>query len=112
MLALVFAGQSLLAVSAPCSRVVPGQAIHHEVGMHGSDHAGHDRSNNPVLPAGHHDCCDGGYCSLDGCLALAVAAGEGTFPGSPAPPGFVDRPVPHASPDHIPDSLYRPPIYG
>ena len=99
--------QSLLAVSAPCAALAPVEQSHHgETSM--DSHAGHAMGSDADLAVAD-TCCDGGYCSLSGCLPLSTLA-SGHLHISLAVPTTVEHAVLIPFDDLAPGPLYRPPI--
>ena len=108
LLSLVIVSQSLLAVAAPCFQLV---APSHSVPAATADdpHAGHHLDDAPAGETA--SCCDGGYCSLGGCLPFsALASGELAVPLPFSAPVAPARGI--SMEDAGPETLYRPPITG
>ena len=99
--------QSMLAVAAPCAALTPAEQSHH--GENAMDsHAGHAMGTDADL-AGADTCCDGGYCSVSGCLPLSTLASSHLHL-SLAVPTTVEQAVLLPFDDLTPGPLYRPPI--
>jgi hypothetical protein len=106
LLSVLLLGQSMLAVSAPCAALTPSDQAHHGATAMDDAHAGHAMASDT---AAGDSCCDGGYCSISGCLPLSTLASGHMHISLPVP-GTVDHTVLAAFEDLAPGPLYRPPI--
>ena len=98
--------QSMLAVSAPCAALTSADQAHHGETAMADTHAGHAMASDS---AAGDNCCDGGYCSISGCLPLSTLASSHLHISLPVP-GTVDHSVLAAFEGLAPGPLYRPPI--
>ncbi len=107
LLVMLIAGQSLIAVTAPCGPV-DSVAQFASSDMDHSMHAGHGMSQPDSTKAADAGCCDAGYCSVNGCLSLAALPDSGLAASSPWLELF---PASHQLIllSHLPPSLFRPP---
>ena len=110
VLSLLIAFQAVAASALPCDMAIDPDSQHGE-GPH-AHHGMHHEAPGPDVPAideaSGERCCDGGYCSLSGCLSLTVAVSTPSFQeasnGYLLPAHFTTgvEPVPVSQ-------LYRPP---
>jgi hypothetical protein len=101
--------QGMVAVAMPCDAVAVSQqadAVHAHHYAHGDE--GHYPALQHEPDSDSTNCCDGGYCSVGGCVSLVAVPQNGVVPQA------------HALPSHAvasPDSLlsqtlstpFRPP---
>jgi hypothetical protein len=105
-LALMIVSQSLLAVSAPCPSLDPA-AGSHAYEMAGDPHAGHHMDGPPGGDA--VSCCEGGYCSISGCLSLLALSGPVCHPLLPVT-ATAGRSFDGSFASLSTETPYRPPI--
>jgi len=107
ILSLMIFSQSVLAVSAPCSSMASAaESVATDMGP--DSHAGHHMKADVKEDQGD-SCCDGGYCSVSGCLSLVAVFSPDTPVSLAVSGGAIGQSV-HASPTTHRESLYRPPI--
>ena len=111
LLLLVFTGQSLAAVGAPCfmSASIPGEI---STDVAAVDHSAHHMVSTGQADDAAQGCCEGGgFCSMSHCQSAAAV--PGTVVAIP-PHCFTDyRNVAGFSSCSNPlESLYRPPIFS
>lgn len=74
--------QGAAAVAMPCDSAPPSEQAESAHAHHPSNA---ESGNLKAVEAGHHgtdaaDCCDGGYCSLGGCLTVLAVPQTGAMP--------------------------------
>lgn len=102
LLVLACAGQSLLAVGAPCAMSGDVQQM-----MAGMEHSAHHDMGSAGDGAGA--CCEGGLCSMSHCQSAAAMLQAGVAERFPYA-GPWQLSYPGASPEYAVESLFRPPI--
>ena len=102
---LMIISQSVLAVSTPCNSLQPGPLSEAADGP--DPHAGHHMDHSSVDEGS--TCCEGGYCSVNGCLPLVALFDpvvQLSLPAAPAVAPVLFRSFPSA----LTETPYRPPI--
>ena len=100
--------QSFASVAVPCS--MPTDHGEHSVStdVDSVDHSGHQMQTKNDSQAVSEDCCEGGYCSLNGCVSIGVLLNlysvAEIIRENQVPPWLMP-----ASPTPHPNSLLRPP---
>lgn len=100
--------QSFAALATPC--LIPSGEGSTMMNMASADHSGHHMPSEDAS-AGMQaaaDCCDGGYCSQNGCVSLSLLIhSSNVFPV--VAPDYHSRAFQTATPRRSPSSLFRPP---
>ncbi len=116
LLATVVAGQALTAVAAPCGVTTEPPVLQEAPAIAADVHAGHHMSGSEES-ADHsaHDqhsdaaaCCDGGYCSSNGCFSVPAVSSTSLETGG-SWLAVVPAPATYSFNSRVRPALFRPP---
>ena len=116
VLAMVLVGQALAAVAAPCGIASEAPVAGQAPASVGDMHAGHHMPDSGASvdhaehgePSSAAACCDGGYCSSNGCFSVPAVSSTGVETGL-SWHAVIHAPATYNFESRVRLALFRPP---